>query len=353
MQLKNYNTYFFFVILIGATILAWFVLRPFAIPFIVAAILAHLFYFLYKRVLNVLKSPVASSLLVCLIIAIVVIVPTIFISSFAFSEIQTTLTQFSSQSAQGGGLLNSAIASVQKSLDRMNIGILNNSTGKDLVTASINLVSQNALTIFGSIYTNVAHLFFVTFIMFFSLFYLFMNGEDFVKKVMQLSPIKNSYEKMLLERFNSITRATIKGTILIAMLQGLIGGILFAFTGVPAPALLGVVMVLACIIPVVGSSLIWIPVGIIMLLTGQITQGIVILAVGALVISTVDNLIKPTLVGRDTQMHPLLILLSTLGGLSMFGVTGFVIGPIVMSLFIALWDIYYIEFKGQLEKFNG
>lgn len=352
MQLKNYNTYFFFVILIGATVLTWFVLRPFVIPFMMAAILAHLFYSLYKKILGVLKNKTASSLAACFAVALVVIIPIIAISSFAISEIQSTLVQISSQSIRSGGLIASIMDGIQRNFAGINIFSLGESTNKDLLAASVSFISQNVLSIFGSIYTNVAHLLFVTFIMFFSLFYLFINGEEFVGKIMQLSPIRNSYEKILLERFNSITRATIKGTLLIAILQGLMGGILFALAGVPAPALLGVIMVLASVIPAVGAGLVWAPVGLIMLLAGHVTQGIVILAVGMLFISTIDNFIRPALVGRDTQMHPLLILFATLGGISMFGITGFIVGPVIMSLFLALWDIYHIEFKSQLKKFN-
>jgi predicted PurR-regulated permease PerM len=353
MELKNYNVYFFFVILIGVTILAWFVLQPFAIPFLIAAILAHLFYFLYEAILKVFKSGTFSSLLTCLIIALVVIIPVVFISALVVNEIQSMLMQISIQPSQGGNLIMSTIVKIQKNLSETIFFIPSDFMDKNLLLSSLRLISQNALTIFGSIYANVAHFFFVTFIMFFSLFYLFIDGKKLIRKVMQLSPIKNSYENLLLERFNSITRATIKGTTLVAIVQGLIGGILFFFTDVPAPVLLGMIMVLTSVIPAVGSGLVWAPVGIAMILAGQINQGIIILLVGALIISMIDNFIKPALVGRDTQMHPLLILFATLGGITFFGIIGFIIGPIILSLFIALWDIYQIEFKKQLKEFNG
>jgi len=352
MQLKNYNVYFFFTILIGVTVLAWFVLRPFIIPFIIAAILAHLFYFLYAWLLKFVKSEIASSLLACFLIALVVIIPMVAISAFVINEIQAMLVQLSAQSAQGGNLIVTTILNIQKNLAGISPILTGELIDKNLLISSVKVVSQNALVIFGSVYSNVAHFFFVTFVMFFSLFYLFIDGKKLVKKVMQLSPIKDSYERMLLNRFNSITRATIKGTTLIAIMQGLMGGVLFYFTGVPAPALLGILMVLTSVIPAVGSGLVWVPVGIAMILAGQVNQGIVILFVGAVVIGLVDNLIRPVLVGGDTQMHPLIVLFATLGGITLFGITGFIIGPIILSLFMALWDIYYIEFKSQLKAFN-
>jgi predicted PurR-regulated permease PerM len=169
---------------------------------------------------------------------------------------------------------------------------------------------------------------------------------------MQLSPLRDKYEKVLIAKFNSITRATIKGTTIIAIIQGVLGGMLFAFTGVPSPVLLGILMTVSSVIPSFGSGLVWLPVGILMLVFGYFTQGLIILLVGGLVISMIDNFIRPKLVGRDTQMHPLMILFSTLGGIALFGISGFIVGPIILSLFVAFWDIYALEFKAQLKEYN-
>jgi predicted PurR-regulated permease PerM len=174
-----------------------------------------------------------------------------------------------------------------------------------------------------------------------------------VKTLMRLSPLKDKYENVLIQKFNSIVRATIKGTTLIAIIQGALGAVLFWATGVSSPVFLGIVMTISSVIPSIGSGLVWFPVGLAMIILGYPSKGMIILLVGGLVISTIDNLIRPKLVGRDTQMHPLLILFSSLGGIAFFGISGFVVGPVLMSLLLALWDIYSIEFKSQLEKFNA
>jgi predicted PurR-regulated permease PerM len=137
------------------------------------------------------------------------------------------------------------------------------------------------------------------------------------------------------------------------MLQGLIGGMVFYIVGIPSAVVWGVVMMLFALIPMVGSAIIWFPVAIILLMIGSVWQGIVVLAVGIGLISTIDNIVKPKLVGKDTQLHPLFILLATLGGLAIFGLMGVIIGPIIVALFVSLWDIYGIEFKGQLQKYNS
>ena len=188
--------------------------------------------------------------------------------------------------------------------------------------------------------------------MFFSLFYLLIDGFKLLKKIMQLSPLRDEYENKLIERFNSISRATIKGSLLVSLLQGFIGGILFWATGVSSPVLLGIIMTVSSVIPSVGAGLVWLPVGVIMIASGNITQGVIILIVGGLIISMVDNVIRQKLIGRDTEMHPLIVFFSTLGGITLFGISGFIVGPIILSLFLALWEIYAMEFKRQLASFN-
>jgi predicted PurR-regulated permease PerM len=157
---------------------------------------------------------------------------------------------------------------------------------------------------------------------------------------------------MLVEKFVSISRATVKGTFVICMLQGLFGGMVFYIVGIPSAVVWGVAMMLFALIPIFGSAIIWFPVAIILLIIGNVWQGILVLAVGIGLISTIDSIVKPKLVGKDTQLHPLLILLATLGGLALFGITGVIVGPIIVALFVSLWDIYGIEFKGQLNKYN-
>lgn len=349
MQLKNYNIYFFFFILIGITVLAWFILKPFLIPFLLAAILAHLFNSMYKGILRSTRQKSISSLLACLAIALIILVPIIFLSSLVVGEIQGALANFSQDSIMR------SIDGLKQSLSSLplvrSLGIerfINDST----VLAAVRTVSGNALAILESTYSGVAHFLFVIFVMFFSLFYLFMDGEKIIKRIMQLSPIKDSYEKTLIDRFNSITRATIKGTILVSIIQGIIGSILFYLTGVSSPIIFGILMTLASVIPAIGSGLVWVPVGLAMILLGHAASGIIILAAGILIISSVDNFLKPKLVGKDTQMHPLMIFFATLGGLALFGISGFIVGPVIMSLFVALWDIYYLEFRSQLRVYN-
>ena len=352
MQLKNYNTYFFLMILVGITLMVFYVLKPFIVPFVLAAVLANLFYFMYEGFLKItFRSKGISSALTCLIIALIIIVPITSVSFLVVSEAQETIAHFSQDIGPGKSVIERTVRNISSWPVTKLIGgtrILNDET----IVSIIKSFSQNALLVFQGVYSGTVSFVFVIFIMFFSLFYLFIDGKDFVRRIMKISPMRDRYEQVLIDKFSSIARATLKGTSLVAVFQGFLGGVLFWSTGVVSPVLLGILMTFASMIPSFGSGLVWLPVGIIMLLFGNIFEGLIILAVGALLISTIDNIIKPKLVGRDTQIHPLFILLSTLGGIIIFGLSGFIIGPIIIALFVALWEIYSIEFKEQLKEFN-
>ena len=189
---------------------------------------------------------------------------------------------------------------------------------------------------------------YVRYLKIYSLYFFFKDGPKILSRIMHLSPLGDQYEKMLYERFTSTARATLKGTFIVGSIQGIIGGILFWLTGVEGALIWGVIMIALSLIPGIGSFLIWMPTGIIMLALGNLWQGLTILLVGAFIISTIDNLIRPPLVGKDIQMHPLIVLFSTLGGIFLFGISGFVIGPVLAALFIAVMSIYEEHYKREL-----
>lgn len=352
MNLKHYNVYFFFAVLVGVSAVAYFILKPFLVPFLVAAILAHLFGFIYRWFLRYTgERRGVSSALTCFVVALVILVPVVLISTLVVNEVEGVIKHFSGNGEGVKGTIENTIQSVAslpvlKSLD------IERLIDRDVIASAVRGVSQNTLAIVQSTYRSVAHLIFVIFIMFFSLFYLLIDGSKLLGKIMQLSPLRDEYENKLVERFNSISRATIKGSLLVSLMQGFIGGMLFWMTGVPSPVLLGIIMTVSSVIPSVGAGLVWLPAGVIMIAAGNTAGGIVILIIGGLIISTVDNIVRQKLVGRDTEMHPLIILFATLGGITLFGISGFIVGPIILSLFLALWEIYALEFKRQLANFN-
>jgi predicted PurR-regulated permease PerM len=172
-------------------------------------------------------------------------------------------------------------------------------------------------------------------IMLYLLFFLLRDGELLSTRIKAAIPLRADQMRDVLDTFALVIRATIKGNVLIAIVQGLLGGLMFWFLDIHAAALWGVVMALLSLLPAVGTALVWLPVAIYLLLTGATWQGLVLLAYGALIISSVDNILRPIVVGKDTRMPDDVVLISTVGGLVVFGPNGFVIGPIIAAVFIA------------------
>jgi predicted PurR-regulated permease PerM len=166
------------------------------------------------------------------------------------------------------------------------------------------------------------------------------DGTALSKRIKDAIPLPAEQKRELFTKFTIVTRAMFKGTLLVAIVQGALGGFIFWVLGIHAPVLWGVVMGLFSLLPAVGAAVVWLPVAIYFLATGAIWEGVVLLAFGAFVIGLVDNLLRPFLVGKDTELPDYVVLISTLGGIAIFGLNGFVIGPTIAAMFIAVWDIF-------------
>lgn len=180
------------------------------------------------------------------------------------------------------------------------------------------------------------------------LFYFYIDGERIITGIKSVLPLKKSQKEMIIDRFVLISRATVLGTLIIGFIDGLLGGLTLLIFGVKGWLVWGFVMVILSILPVVGVSVVLVPIGIIQILIGNVWQGIGILVVHFLVVSNADNLIRPRVVGSSARMHDVIILISTIGGLSLFGIMGFIIGPIIASFFFTALDIYKEEFCAQI-----
>lgn len=186
------------------------------------------------------------------------------------------------------------------------------------------------------------------FVMVYAMFFFFRDGEKILEKIFYYLPLSDEDEALMLARFTSITRATVKGTLVIGIIQGTLAGFAFWVAGIDGAAFWGTIMVILSIVPGIGAALIWVPAVIYLFINGQILAATLLLAWCAAVVGTVDNILRPILVGADAKMPDLLILVGTLGGLFLFGPIGFIVGPIVCGLFLTVWDIYGATFKDLL-----
>ena len=177
------------------------------------------------------------------------------------------------------------------------------------------------------------------FVMLYIVFFLFRDGERLTRAIARSIPLHPQHTHRLLTQFATVVRATVKGNIVVALVQGALGTVAFAFLGLPGAVLWGAVMALLSLLPAVGAVLVWGPVAAFYFLNGQAIQGIGLTVWGALVIGLVDNLLRPMLVGKDTRMPDYLVLVATLGGIVVFGLNGFVIGPVIAAVFLVSWEM--------------
>lgn len=186
------------------------------------------------------------------------------------------------------------------------------------------------------------------FIMIYAMFFFLKDGDKILERIFYYMPLSHEDEAIMLHRFASITRATVKGTLVIGLVQGTFGGIAFWAAGIEGAAFWGTAMTLLSIVPGIGSAIVWLPAVVFLFITGQPLSATLLLIWCSAVVGTIDNILRPILVGKDAQMPDLFILIGTLGGLFFFGPLGFIVGPLVCGLFLTVWDIYGTTFKDIL-----
>jgi predicted PurR-regulated permease PerM len=225
-------------------------------------------------------------------------------------------------------------------------GISPNSV-REKITEFVGTVSKFVATRVLSFGSNLINIFVQFTLMLYLLFFFLKDGKQVIQKIIDTIPMGNVRERRLFERFAQVSKATLKGTLVVALVQGSIGGLVFMFLGIPAPLLWGVAMTLLALLPVGGSAIVWFPAVVVLFAQGEVGKAMILLVVGSLIIGLVDNLLRPLLVGRDTEMPDYLVLISTLGGITYFGLSGFVIGPTIAALFITVWEMMGQDYGGK------
>jgi predicted PurR-regulated permease PerM len=223
-------------------------------------------------------------------------------------------------------------------LDRFgltNLGLMQERLSAGLMEGTQFLAAQ-ALSIGQNTFEFIVNLFIVLYL----LFFLLRDGDALSRRIRDAIPLRAEQQRDLLAKFTAVIRATIKSSIVVGVVQGALGGLIFWFLGVHPAVLWGALMAVLSLLPAVGAGIVWLPVAIYFLVTGAIWQGVVLIVYGVLVIGLVDNILRPVLVGKDTKIPDYVVLVSTLGGIAIFGLNGFVIGPVIAAMFMAAWDIF-------------
>lgn len=246
------------------------------------------------------------------------------------------------------GVFNALPQWVTSLLDRyglVNFSVLQTRLSLALTQATQFLATQ-ALSVGQITFDFVVSLFLALYLAFF----LIRDGDAVINTVQRAIPLPIAHKKDLFETFSTVIRATVKGNLLVAIIQGALGGLAFWFLDVPGALLWAVVMAFMSLLPAVGAGLVWLPVAVYFLLSGAIWQGVALTAYGVLVIGLVDNLLRPLLVGKDTRMPDYVVMLTTIGGMAVLGINGFVVGPAIAALFIAVWHLYIAQRAGELAQ---
>jgi predicted PurR-regulated permease PerM len=347
----NLRTAFVLLLVVAVTALFLAVTWPFFKPLLLGALLAGLFHPLYRWITRLLGGRASLGAAVTLLVLLVLGLGPV--SAFLGIVLQQALTMSDQAIPWLSQHLGAASTfSVNDWVVQRFPALAKYMPSQDQLVEQVGTAAKTAgafLVGFASRATATTAAFLLNlFVMLYAMFFFFRDGNKILERIFYYTPLNDEDETRMLTQLSSITRATVKGTLVIGVIQGSLAGIAFWVAGIEGAALWGTIMTILSIIPGIGAALVWVPVVIILFVTGQYVTATLLAAWCAAVVGTVDNFLRPVLVGRDAKMPDLLILIGTLGGLFLFGPIGFIVGPIVCGLFLTVWDIYGATFREVL-----
>jgi len=333
----------FLLLLVAVSLAFALILWPFSGAVLWGTVLAIVFAPVHRWLSRCMRQRLTlAALATVTIIVVMVILPVTLIAALLLNETSSVYGRIQSGELNFGRYLQQVFdalpAWATNLLDRF--GLTSLGAVKDRLSAGLVKGSQFLATQAINVGQYTLEFIVSLFVMLYLLFFLLRDGDDLSRRIKAAIPLRPEQQRALFDKFAIVVRATAKSTILVALLQGALGGLIFWFLGIHAPLLWAALMAALSLLPAVGAGLVWLPVAIYFLATGAVWQGVVLIAYGVLVIGLVDNLLRPMLVGKDTKMPDYIVLISTLGGIAVFGLNGFVIGPLIAAMFMAVWDIF-------------
>lgn len=336
MNRQKSELYFLLILLAGIFVLAFFIFRPFLYALILAMVFATVFGPIHKKMLNIANhSRGLAALLTTVLVLVVVVVPITFVSIQIFQE----SSQLYSFLTQNGGAIDffRGVGDAVRGLERflpvpIEFSVDFNQYAKQGLTW--------LLSHLGSLFANVAKIIVGIFVFLVALYYLFKDGQKLKRAVITFSPLQDIHDETIFNKLGLAVNSVIKGSLAVALIQGILTAVGFYIFGVPNAVLWGSVAAIAALIPGVGTALVLVPAIIFLYFSGETLSAIGLLLWGLVAVGLVDNFLGPKLAERGMRIHPFLILLSILGGIGFFGPLGFLLGPLVLSLLFALLEIY-------------
>jgi predicted PurR-regulated permease PerM len=345
MQKRVLQNGFFIAVVLLTTVAFLGVVQNFLQPVFWAAVLATIFYPMHRWWLEKTGGREALASVCTLLVIVVIVIFPLFLVGLAVAQEASTLYE---RIASGEIDLRAAVQWVEDMLPvagdflgRFGMDLEN--LQQRLSSAAVGL-SRSAASQIWAVGQNAFRVAVLFFLMLYLLFFFLRDGERIIAALIGVLPLGDDRERQLLRKFAQVAQATIKGTLVVGIVQGTLGGTIFWLLGIGGAVLWGVVMTVLSFLPAVGAAVVWAPAAIVLIVSGSTLKGIALLVFGTLIIGLADNVLRPILVGRETKMPDYLVLLATLGGLTLFGVSGFVIGPIIAALFLTVWDMFGREF---------
>ena len=341
--MRRFENQSFLILLLAVTLAFAWILQPFYGAVLWAIVGAVIFAPLNRALLVSMRGrPTLAAALTVLIIVAMVLLPLAMIAASLVQEAASLHAKFQSGEYDFARFIQRIFDSlpgwVTGLLDRFNLTSL--SAVREALTSNLMKGGQALAPQALSIGINTFDFMVGLAIMLYLLFFLLRDGKALAERISATIPLRADQRAALFSRFADVVRATVKGGILVAIVQGALGGLAFWFLGIHAPLLWAVVMAFLSLLPAIGAALVWFPVAIYLLTSGAVWQGIGLIAYGVLVIGLVDNILRPFLVGKGTKLPDYVVLISTLGGIEVFGLNGFIIGPLIAAIFMVTWEIF-------------
>jgi len=348
MQTANASKLFLLLLVIGITAVFLSMIRPFVMAVLLAGIFASLALPAYRRFLGFARGrrSVAAGLTLLLIVLLIIV------------PLGSLLGIVTAQAVSVAGSITPWVEQKLSNPDEVILWLQQQPFydriepfQDDILTRAGELITWLSRFLVNGLSTATAgtvHFLFMLAIMLYAMYFFLIDGEKLLDRILYYVPLADEDERRLLDKFRSVTRATLKGSAVIGVLQGGLAGLAFFVVGIPSALFWAVIMMVLSVIPGIGTGLVWVPAAVILIAGGATAKGIGLALFCGLVVGSIDNFLRPRLVGKDTQMPDLLILLGTLGGIALFGILGFIVGPIVAAIFVAVWEIYGVVFADVL-----